>query len=397
MSYSAPDIIEWPLAIFMTIVVAGRYRRCNANLFSFYYNNFLASMLLAVLLRIPNVEDVLSKSAFIAPATAQQLSLVSAIIGCTELIGFNFLWSQLPLNDVRYRMRRYRVAAAILSLAFLSAGSHARIAGKTLEQAGGWDEVVAWGCYLTMVFIMCGKLFKLCVSELKKTALAAHEFVTLVGMLIASGSVIVVGTQWFVLPLFDRLGWTDTADYRLMTNRIICFFIPVVVSALGAIPLGILVLTKFGLDSTSRTWKKLQPVRASLTAAVPSSIFYTDVVDGGGPRNNMLQLQHTVIELRDAIWRLQPYCPNIAPDDLREFLESYSVPPREHTAAISALRVSRAVKAKTVGATPASTEAEKEPPPRATTLDEEIANLLGLAKWWELACAANDTKESLPI
>jgi hypothetical protein len=57
---------------------------------------------------------------------------------------------------------------------------------------------------------------------------------------------------------------------------------------------------------------------------------------------------------------------------------------------------SRAVKAKTVGTTPASTEAEKEPPPRATTLDEEIANLLGLARWRELACATNDTKETLP-
>ncbi|WP_425294281.1 DUF6545 domain-containing protein [Mycobacterium attenuatum] len=150
-----------------------------------------------------------------------------------------------------------------------------------------------------------------------------------------------------------------------MTNRIICFFIPAVVSALGAIPLGILILAKFGLDSTSRTWKKLQPVRACLTAAVPSSIFYSDVLDGCGPRKSTLQLQHTVIELRDAIWRLQPYCPSIAPDDLREFLESYSVPTRDYAAAISALRVSSAVKAKTGGATPASTEAEKEPPPRA--------------------------------
>jgi hypothetical protein len=176
------------------------------------------------------------------------------------------------------------------------------------------------------------------------------------------------------------------------------------VFATAAVPLATKLLRSLGLDGTSRSWYKLQPLRQVLRASVPESAFEIDD-DESGRRKSELQLHHTVVEIRDAILGLRPYFREIPDDDLIRFLaKPNSVPAREHDAAIAALRLADAARAKAPGVTPKLVDIDSGliVVSRAATLRQEAAELVTLAKWWPAATehlveSAADMKVNLPI
>ncbi|WP_420873595.1 DUF6545 domain-containing protein [Mycobacterium riyadhense] len=151
------------------------------------------------------------------------------------------------------------------------------------------------------------------------------------------------------------------------------------------------LLGSFGLDSITRNWCKLQPLRQAMRTAVPEGFFDFGHDEPERRRKSRLQLHHTVVEIRDAILRLRPYFREIPHHELSRFLDGpQAVPAREHPAATAALRLAHAVRAKTAGISPDPLDSTPTVAAQAATLDQEAAELVALAKWWPAAYAATE-------
>ena len=146
------------------------------------------------------------------------------------------------------------------------------------------------------------------------------------------------------------------------------------------------LLGSLGLDPISRSWCKLQPLRQAMRTVVPECVFDFDD-DEPGRRKSELQLHQTVVEIRDAIVRLRPYFREVPDQDRIRFLdEPNAVPARDHDAAIAALRLAHAARAKAAGIMLEPLDVDSALiASRAATLEQEAAELVTLAKWWPAA------------
>jgi len=390
MTSTVPGIAAWPVITFMVILLAARFQWCRTNLYETYFTNLMAFILLAQLLRERKVEVMLSGSGLMTVTTAQQLAFAAMIFASTEMVGFTMLWKRLSPVETSRAHRYYRLAALILCAAYLVAATRARVAGQTLEVSGGWDAILAWCFYLTMILVLAARVIWMFASELDKCT-RNREFLLAAGGLLV-GVVTGVGClEALVLAVTDQLGWTSTVGFRLWFHGFEFFCIAVFAFLLGAVPLAVKLLSCLGLDRISRTWNGLQPLRLSMTTMVPESSFdIAHEYDDHRSQKTTLQLHQTVIEIRDAILQLRPYLPDIAPHELARFLKTYSVPTREHGAATHALQLAYAARAKTAGAAPQPPDMAFVVRSRSTTLEEEAADLLALAKWWKPAYAATE-------
>lgn len=393
MTSTVPGFIAWPVIIAMAMLLAARFRWCRTNLYERYYTNLMAWVMLVQLLREHDVEVMLSKSALLTVTTAQQLSSAAMIFAATEFIGFTMLWTRLSPAETRRGHRYYRVAAIILSVAYLVAGTRARVAGQTLEVAGGWDGVLACSFYTAMILLLAARAIRMFAAELRKST-QKRDLCLAVGGLLAGVVTAAACLEVPVSAATDQLGWTHTLGFRLRSHGFEAFCIALIVYGFGAVPLVARVLRYLGLDPTSRSWKKLAALRTSMTTAVPESSFN---LDHGNYRfqKTTLQLHQTIIEIRDAILHLRPYFRDIAPHELARFHRANSVPNSEHDAAAQTLQLAHAARAKTAGATPGSPDVAAILRSRATTLDEEVTELLTLAKWWKPALAAADQSSQI--
>jgi hypothetical protein len=389
MTAAVPGVIAWPVLTFMAIVLAARFWWCRTNLYETYFTNLMALLLLAQLLRDPNAEKVLSGSALITVTTAQQLGFAAMIFAATEMIGFTTLWTRCSPVEARRSHRYYRLAAVILCVAYLVAAARARIAGQTLEVSGGWDAILAWTCYLTMIVVLGARIIWMFASELPKSTRNREIWLAAIGGLILGIVVLTVSMEALVLAVTEQLGWTYTIGFRLWFHGFLFFYVAFSVYLLGAVPLAVRLRAYLGLDPISRNWKRLQPLLLSMTTVVPESSFDLEHNDNRS-RKTTLQLHQAVIAIRDAILRLRPYFRDMSPHELAQFLSAYSVPTREHDAATRALQLAHAARAKAAGATPSPTDMDLVVRSRSTTLDEDAAELLKLARWWKPAYAATE-------
>lgn len=388
MTSTVPAIFAWPLIALMAVTLVARLKWCKANLYDTYFSNLMALVLVAQLLREQAVEDALSRGALMTVTTAQQLAFVAMVFASTELLGFTMLWTGLSPDETRRRHHRYRLAAVILSLAYLAAATPARVAGTTLELYGGWEAILAWSFYLTMIVVLSARVIWMFANELHKSTHSRELLLAAAGVLL--GVVSTAGClEALILALTDQLGWTDTLRFRLWFHGFEFFGIAVAVFVLGAVPVVNKLICHLGLDQTSRTWNKLEPLRASMTAAVPECCFNIAERTAGRYQRTTLQLHQSIIEILDAMLQLRPYSRPLSVAAQVEFLERCMVPTRERDDAIRAYELARAARAKASGAAPQP--AVQTPPRRRTrssTLTGEADQLVRLAKWWPQAYAA---------
>ncbi|WP_423202401.1 DUF6545 domain-containing protein [Mycobacterium decipiens] len=90
------------------------------------------------------------------------------------------------------------------------------------------------------------------------------------------------------------------------------------------------------------------------------------------------------------IWRVR------GPSPAGPLLRAHCVPNREHDAAIHALYLAQAARTKTAGALPEPPDVTPVVRSRSRTLDEEVVELLKLAKWWIPAHATTEQFTSGP-
>jgi uncharacterized protein DUF6545 len=225
--------------------------------------------------------------------------------------------------------------------------------------------------------------------ELSKSTRNRGIQLAVIGGLMLGIVVVTVSMEALVLAVTDQLGWTSTVGFRLWFHGFLFFYLAFSVYLLGAVPLAVRLRAHLGMDPVSRNWNRLQPLQLSMATLVPESIFDLEH-DDRRSRKTTLQLHQTVIAIRDAILRMRPYFREIGAHELAEFLKAYSVPDREHDAASRAFQLAHAAKVRAAGATPSPTDMDLVVRSRSTTLDEEAAELLKLAKWWEPACTATE-------
>ncbi len=387
---AVPAMIAWPFIAFMTVVLLGRYRWFNENLSEKYINNTLAFLWAAQLLREPFVQRQMIDSALVTEPGVWQISTALMGYSFTEFIGFSMLWSGMPEAETRRKHRYYRMAAILLITGFLICGTRARLANKPLELLVGWDSVTTLSCLTAMLMVLAIRLVWNSLSELRAANSPRERWIALSTLLMGVFGVGIV-VQEAALQLLDQLGWTHTASYRKGSHEDGLFFGILAPFVMAAVPLALKLLRSLGLDRTTRSWHKLQPLRQAMRAVTPERFIDSDDEEFGRRGKSTLQLHDTVVEIRDAILRLRPYVRAIPEDEVICFLDvSQTVRASEREAALAALRLAHAANAKTAGITPDPPEGDAAliVTLKATTLEEEAAELLTLAKWWPSAYAA---------
>jgi hypothetical protein len=391
-----PGIIAWPLIVFMTVVVVGRYRWFNSNLYERYFNNTLAFLLVAQVLREHLVDNMLVRTFAVTMAGTWQLGAAVLLYGVTELMGFILLWSGMSEAETRRKHRYYRLAGVLLIAGMLISGTRARLAGEPFEFTVGWESVANLSCLTTMMMVLATRVIWNSLRELRTVSSRRERWIAL--SFLAMGLLAVgVVLKEAALQIFDQLGWTHTAHYRQQSHAALLFFVILAPFVVAVVPLAMKLLGFFGLDPITRSWRKLQPLRQAMRTVVPECVFDFDD-DEPGRRKSKLQLHHTVVEIRDAILGLRPYFREVPDQDRIRFLdEPNAVPARDHDAVIAALRLAHAARAKAAGITPEPLDVDSAliVASRAATLEQEAAELVTLAKWWPAAYAAiEDITES---
>ena len=385
MTSAVPGIFAWPSIAFMVAVIAARYAWVNQNAYDRYLNNTLAFMLIVQLLREHQVQHLLDYSALASVTLSQQLSLGFMIPACTEFLGFTTLWSGRSEEDTRTLYLRYRRAGIVLFAAFLAAATGARRAHQTLETYPGWDGAWAWALYLAILVVLSAQLLRMCIAELRHSPTRRERMVAAAG--IALGLLIGFATmEALILAFTNKLGWTDP-NVQLRFHGYNFFFEATGASMIAAWPFVMQLLARWGLEPVSRNWRKLQPLRESMRAAVPGTAF--DLGDSThGRQRTLLQLHQSSVEIRDAALQLRPFVGHITAADISRYLATNKVSSRQRDAAVRALRLACAVRNKAAGYAPKASDAADVAASRAATLDDEIRDLVALARWWPTATAA---------
>lgn len=381
MTTSVPAYLTWPLLVFMTIVVITRYAFFNSSQYETYFNNTLALMVGSNLLRERAIENVLDDHGILSVTAAQQLSLAVMIFAAAEFMGFISLWSRLSPDQTRRRHRYHRGAATILAIGFLLAATPARRAGRTLEEFGGWYSVLAWALLTSIFIALAYKLLHMVINELLRPAAKPRErLIALVGIAvgIAVGS---TSVDAVILAALEELGWVHSIEFRLNLHGSNIFWETVAVCALAAVPAARALAARVGLDATSRHWRQLQPLRTSMTQAVPASAFELRTPNTRRQKSS-LDLHQTTVQIRDAILQLRGYFHDVPAADADQFLHHFSIPAARREPAVAALQLANAVHTKAAGAEPVPVDSSVILKSRSTNLEDETAELLRLARWW---------------
>lgn len=393
MTATVPASLAFPLLACMAAVVALRYIFYNHSQWERYLNHTLAFMLAANLIRERAIQDGLRTAGIMTITTAQQLSLALMIFTAAEFMGFITMWAQIPPQEARRRHRYHRLAATLLAAAFLIAATPARTAGQTLEVRGGWTSVTAWAFCVFLLCVLAVHLISMCVEELQRPSAQRQELFVAASGLILGLSIGITSIEAPVLAALEELGWLHSSDYRTTLHGFNFFAESVGANILAAIPFFLAAAARAGCDSTSRRWRKLQPLRDSMIAAVPEAAF-TLKAPNVSRRKTQLDLHQTTVQIRDCILQLRPYFHDVPDTIVDTFLTTHSVPATQRRDAVVALQLANAVSAKAFGmpAAPASTGLGGRS--RSANLEDETSELLRLARWWPAATAHNQQSES---
>ncbi|WP_431952970.1 MAB_1171c family putative transporter [Nocardia lijiangensis] len=378
MTSPIPGLIIWPVLTGLTLVLAGRWWLLRDSIVDRIVNRALAACLLENLLRDALFQQSL---AWLLPGEdsdvvniARQLSLGATLLTISNIYGLAKLWTGADPAHTWRRQRRYYLVAISATAVILIVGTPARHADQLIDQALGWPAVVVCVAFSLPLGATALLLGRVSVGEMRaagdttwqERALCTAVLGTAVGLGIVAvayplGTIISVTTGQ---PSFDpEMHWQAWGAFLL--------------SAVGApatvtVPLISTLLTHIGWDRTGRYCRRLHPMWADLTAAVPEIVLETRR-DHHGRTDPAIRLHRMTVEIRDSLLHLKRY--SDSPDDLA----ATAGDPRIH-----ARRISEAIATKAAGHPPSASRftPRHQVRPGARDLTAELHELLALAEAW---------------
>ncbi|MEU8896809.1 MAB_1171c family putative transporter [Nocardia sp. NPDC048505] len=351
-----PTPMSIAITLFLGVVVAGRWWLVNElasdRLLNRSFSWNLGGMLLWGLVAGAG-----------APDLGEQLYLAVAVLGVSNIFGLATLLAGADPGGVWTRQRRYdAVALAVSAVTVLGlvAGSDdqsARIAGTlwavtnlVLGVAGFLVAKVAFrevrsGARTPRQRLAYGLLCAVCTYT---TVAAPIGALSVLGVLDFAG---VVEDQH---PGQISDAWVDSSFLTLAA-----------LTAVLAIPLVRALQIRTGWDRSGRDCRRLHPLWADLTAAVPEVVLTPGVARHPDPE---LRLYRMTIEIRDALVLLEPYAPADPETGVRAYAD----------------RIAGAVRARAGGASPAGTRVSHATTPADRASD--LRDLVELARVWPEAC-----------
>ncbi|MET8875037.1 MAB_1171c family putative transporter [Nocardia sp. NPDC004604] len=374
MTSPIPGLITWPVLTGITLVLAGRWWLLRDSIIDRLINIGLAAGLFEHLLREAWFEQSLAR---LLPGAdtdvvniARQLSLGATVLTISNIYGIAKLWAGAdPAHTWRRQWRYYLVAITAIAV-ILIAGTPARHADQLIDQTLGWPAVVVWVAFSLPLGATALLVGRVSAREMRADTTWQERalYTAVLGTAVGLGIVAVVYPLETTInvvtgqPSFDpEMHWKAWSGFLL--------------SAVGApavitVPLISTLLTHIGWDRTGRYCRRLRPMWADLTAAVPEIALEMRRVHNDRT-DPAIRLHRMTVEIRDSLLHLKRY--SDSPDDLA------ASDPHIYTR-----RIAEAIATKAAGRPPSASRVtpQHQVQPGARDLTAELRQLLALAKAW---------------
>ncbi|MGY5209534.1 MAB_1171c family putative transporter [Nocardia gipuzkoensis] len=378
MTSPIPGLITWPVLAGLTLVLAGRWWLLRDSIVDRLIDGALAAAVVEHLLREAWFEQFLT---WLLPGDdsdvvniARQLSLGATLLAISHIYGIAELWAGADPAHTWRRQRRYYLLAIIATVVILIAGTPARRADRLIDQALGWPAVVIWVVFSLPLGATALLLGRVSVREIRAARDSTWQERALYTAVL--GTVVGLGIVAVVYPL-EALSSVMTGQPSLDPEMRWKAWSGFLLSAVGApsvvtVPLISALLAHFGWDRTGRYCRRLRPMWADLTAAVPEIVLERRR-DHNGRTDPAVRLHRMTVEIRDSLLHLKRY--SDSPDDLA------ATGGDPH---ISARRIAEAIAIKAAGHPPSASRFtfRHQVQPGARDLNAELRRLLALAEAW---------------
>ncbi|MET8774554.1 MAB_1171c family putative transporter [Nocardia sp. NPDC004654] len=378
MTSPIPGLITWPVLAGIALVLAGRCWLLRDSIVDRLINRGLAATLCANLLQEAWFEKSL---VWLLPGDdsdvvniARQLSLGASVLTVSHVYGVAKLWAGAEPAHAWRRQRRYYLVTITTTAVILIAGTPARRADQLIDQTLGWPAVVVWVAFSLPLGATALLLGRICVREIRIASATTWReralYTTSVCSTLGLGAVAVVyPLETAISVMTGQPSFAPEMHWKGWSGFLIS---AVAVPAAVTVPLISTLLAHTGWDRTGRYCRRLQPLWADLTAAVPEIVLETRR-DHNGRIDPAIRLHRMTVEIRDSLLHLKRY--SDSPGDLA----AAGGDPR-----ISARRIAEAIATKAAGHPPSTSRFTPRYQVRsgARDLNAELRRLLALAKAW---------------
>lgn len=384
MTSAVSTTIAWPIIVAMTLVVAVRWGWFNASTAEKYLNATLTIILVTQLLRERAIEQVIAEYSPLGMTTVQQLTLCTIVF---SIAPFLCVVDLLSGRDVKYLRRQqywYLAIAAGLSALMLIAGTRARREQSPVEISGGWDGVLVWVGFSVLPLYLAYLMLSRCHIEYRHPSVSRGERVILVGIATAGATIGVATGIALILAVLQELRLVDSIEYRMQTHPRNFFWIATTIVAVSAAPPLRAVAGWLGYGATSRQWRRLRPLWQAMVALFPDSRLSLSP-QPSARKITTVQLHRATVEIRDAMLGLRPYLRAVTSDHLATFIARERIPKSAQDAAALALQLATAARDRLgrIQSDDGGTTGASASP--SASLEDEVAELLRLARWWSAA------------
>ncbi|MFC4126396.1 MAB_1171c family putative transporter [Nocardia rhizosphaerae] len=379
MTSHLPTALSVPIIVGIIVTLTGRTLLLNETTVDRLINRAIAAALVGMLLRESWFQHGL---AWILPGDddnvvnlARQVSHGPVLLIVSSLYGIAELWGGADTATAWRRQRRYDLFVVACTVILLIAGTPARRANLLIDQFLGWPAVVFLIVYCLPIAAAMTLLMRICIREMRQRDATRHERAVFAVIVLTGVGLCADMTFSVVEAVTCVLTEQPISDPEMRRDAVTFVAATVLLVGITVIPLAGALLVRLGWDRVSRYRRRLHPLWADLTAAVPQVVL--DLPSGrGGEIDPAVLLHRMTMEIRDSLLDLERYTG--AGEELR---------PAGGGAVDNARRIAAAIAAKAGGRTPRINRTSPRTEIRlgAHDLTAELMELLALADEWPRA------------
>ncbi|MFB8280570.1 MAB_1171c family putative transporter [Nocardia colli] len=362
---SWPTVISLPLVLYTWILVVVRFTGFRGSLLNRRVNLALIVLAAASTMREPTLQRWLVELSAGHVTGAELFQYAMVLMGAA--VGFNILTIG-AIAGRSYRpvvIHSIAVATALFALMF---GTGARSHGVPIENETGWAPMGFWLALLPVTAWLDYLIIRVGITELRKRPDRREALVYSALALVPLMHLIGFGTAPVAVVFLISGEHNIFTDLLTVADREILLYRTAFFAVSMTIPMVLRLVEQLGLDSASRSRKRLLPLWSDLTAVCPEIVYRDSVPDLG----SRFLLHRTVIEIRDCLRILSRYSPG-----------TVSLTGDAHAVGDYATQLARACAAKSAGVLPSAESLAA--PSSAGDVSAEIAELTALAAHWEQA------------